>query len=111
MSIFQSSTKDPMMHQAFQPQAAVLCALTDETKDVLYTHFAGAADPDRLIYIAWMFANGWLHDDTTKYNQITDPKNGMVCTIEVLKLDNDTENFGILYEHWRMGEVIAFLFN
>lgn len=88
---------------------ALIQVLSEQVKARLYIHFEGAAHPDELIYLAWLWANGWIDDPEVKTEWIIDPKTNEEVAIGVLDLDKPGPSLRILYDFWKMEEVMPFL--
>jgi hypothetical protein len=80
-------------------------SLSNEEKVILYKHFEGAVHPDELIYQAWLWANGWLHDPVINFNEVVSSSTHDFAILEVLDLDNISPPIYILHRVWNMEEV------
>ncbi len=94
----------PTLHDLIQ-------SLPDADRAKLYQHFQGAAYPDELIYQAWLWANGWIHDPIIQYDKTVNPSTGEFCYLEVLDLDAPSIPLHVLYDFWEMREVEGLLKN
>lgn len=90
-------------------QEELLASLSPDVKELLYRHFEASNDPDKLIYIAWMYANGWLSETTLPISKNTDPKTGETFYLETIDLDKPGLNTPLLYQTWKMELVINLL--
>lgn len=80
-------------------------SIPEPIKEQLYKHFEGAAHPDELIYLAWLWANHWIDDPEVKTEWILDPRTNEEIAIGVLDLDKRETSLRVLFDFWKMEEL------